>query len=253
LTAAKNRINVLLGKPPQFQALQPGLPMPAVPSLIGIGLPADLLTRRPDIRQAFYRFHAAVARIGAAEAERYPALSLSGTLTLSSDTIANTLNRDALMYTLGPGVSFPILNGGRIDSTVAVRTSQAEQAQLAFEQKIIAALAEVETAAEGIVRRRQQVASLDAAMKLAVRSVEMADSLYKAGLGDFFQVLDNEQQLVILEESVLLARQQAVSEVVRLYRALGGGWQNALPVTAAGDRQITEKNTPYPQHDGAQQ
>lgn len=239
LAAARNRINVLLGKPPQYQALQPG-PMPAVPALIGIGLPVELLTRRPDIRQAFHRFHAAVARIGAAEAERYPALSLSGTLTLSSDSVTGMLDRDGLMYSLGPGIHFPILNGGRIDSTIAVRTSQAEQAQLALEQKIVAALAEVETAADGIVRSRQQVASLEAAAKLAVQSVEMADSLYNAGLGDFFQVLDNEQQLVILEESVLLARQQAVSEVVRLYRALGGGWQQALPVTAAGDRRITE-------------
>lgn len=224
LTAAKYRINVLLGTPPNHQTLQPG-PMPAVPPLIGIGLPVDLLTRRPDIRQAFHRFHAAVARIGAAEAERYPALSLSGTLTLSSDTLGGMLDRDALLYTLGPGIHFPILDGGRIDSTVAVKTSQAEQARLALEQKIIAALAEVETAADGVVRSQQQVAGLDAAMTLAVRSVDMADSLYQAGLGDLFQVLDNEQQLVVLEESVLLARQQAVSDVVRLYRALGGGWQ----------------------------
>ena len=237
MTAAKNRINVLLGKPPNHKILQSGS-MPTVPHMIGIGLPADLLTRRPDIRQAFHRFHAAVARIGAAEAERYPALSLSGTLTLSGDTLGAVFDTDTLMYSLGPGIRFPILTGGRIDSTVAVRNSQAEQAQLALEQRIIAALAEVENAADGVVRSQQQAATLDAAGKLAATSVKLSSSLYDAGLVDFFQVLDNEQKLVILQESLLLARQQALSEVVRLYRALGGGWENIPQVTASGHQDL---------------
>lgn len=238
-TAAKNRINVLLGKPPRYNVLQPGT-MPGVPPLIGIGLPAELVTRRPDIRQAFYRFHGAVARIGAAEAEHYPALSLSGTFTLSSDTMGGVFDTDTLMYSLGPGISFPILNGGRIDSTVAVRSSQAEQARLALTQKIIEALTEVENAADGIVRSQEQIARLDAAEKSAAKSVELANSLFAAGLEDFSQVLDTEQQLVASQESLLLARQQALSEVVRLYRALGGGWEQAM-ITPPVSHQYSAK------------
>jgi outer membrane protein, multidrug efflux system len=224
LSVAKNRIKVLLGVPPRAHVLEPG-PMPAVPEMIGLGLPADLLTRRPDIRQAFHHFHAAVARIGAAEAERYPSLSLSGTLTLSSDALDGLLDMDTLMYSLGPGIHIPIFTGHRIESTIAVRSAQAEQARLAIEQKIVAALAEVENAAQGVIRSQQRADSLAGAEKLAIKSVDLSDSLYRSGLVGFSEVLDNEQELVALQESLLLARQQALSEVVRLYRALGGGWE----------------------------
>jgi multidrug efflux system outer membrane protein len=223
LATARNRINVLLGLPPGQESIQPGS-LPVVPRLIGIGLPADLLVRRPDIRRAFHLYHSAMARTGAAEAEKYPRLSLTGTLTLSSDTIGGLADPDSLIYTLGPGLSFPLLTGGRIASNIKVRKSQSEQARLALEQKIVEALAEVESSAVGVVRSQEQITALDSAEQSARKSVEMADALYQAGLGDFFQVLDTEQQLVAAQESLLLARQQALSEVVTLYRALGGGW-----------------------------
>lgn len=222
--AAANRIKVLLGLAPSAKVLTAGS-LPRVPAMIGVGLPADLLVRRPDIRQALYRYHAAVARIGAAEAEKYPTLSLTGTLQLSSDTLSNVVDPDSLIYSLGPGLSFPLFTGGRIESAVKVRKSQAEEAQLALRQKIVEALSEVENGAVGVVRSQQRVRSLDLAEKAAAKSVELADTLYRTGLGDFFQVLDSEKELVATQESLLLARQQALSQVVYLYRALGGGWQ----------------------------
>jgi outer membrane protein TolC len=224
--------------------------MAAVPDMIGLGLPAELLTRRPDIRQAYEKYHAAVARIGAAEAERYPALSLSGTLTLSSDSPGGVFNRDSLMYTLSPGINLPLFTGGRTESNIAIRNSLAEQARLALEQKIIESLTEVEDAAEGVVRRQQQAAGLAHAAKLAARSVTLANTLYREGLVDFFQVLDNEQQLVVSEESLLLAQQQALAEVVRLYRALGGGWEVADPAMLTALSVTTGKKTTSHNHDG---
>ena len=235
LSAAKNRISVLLGQPPGRGVLHQG-PMPALPPMIGLGLPVDLMTRRPDIRQAVHRYHGAVARIGAAEAEGYPALSLSGTISLSSNSVGGLLDSDALIYSLGPGISFPILNGGRIKSTVAVRTSQAEQARLVLEQKILAALGEVENAADGVLYSQQQAAALKKAEKRAVQSVELAESLHLAGLSDSFQVLAAQQELIVIQDSLLLARQQAFSEVVRLYRSLGGGWEVTLVNASASDR-----------------
>jgi multidrug efflux system outer membrane protein len=222
---AQNRIKALLGLPPSAQVLKPGA-LPAVPRLIGLGLPADLLVRRPDIRESLYRYHAAVARIGAAEAERYPDLSLSGTLTLSSDTLTDLVDRRSLIYSLGPGLHFPLLTGGRIESTVKVRSAQAQEAQLALQQKIVEALAEVESAGVGVVRSEEQVATLVSAEQSAKKSVQLADTLYRTGLGDLFQVLDNEEELVASQESLLSARQQALSDVVALYRSLGGGWQD---------------------------
>lgn len=224
LAVAGNRINVLLGLPPREPVLYPG-PLPAVPQLIGVGLPADLLTRRPDIDKALAGYHAAIARIGAAQAEKYPTLAISGTLTLSTDTFGGLFDSDSLMYTLGPGLRFPLLTGGRLEANIGVRKSQAEQARLALEQQIVEALAEVENASTGVVRSLERASELNQAEKFAIKSVALADELYQAGLGDLYQVLDNQQQLINIQESLLLARQQALAEVVALYRALGGGWQ----------------------------
>jgi multidrug efflux system outer membrane protein len=224
LTVAENRINVLLGQPPEANILKPG-PLPSVPPLIGIGLPVDLLVRRPDIRGAERRYAAAVAQVGAAEADRYVRLSLSGTLSLQTDTASALLDKDALIYMLGPGLQFPLFSGGRIRSNIQVRQSQAEQGRLALEQKILAALSEVENAAAGVVRSQEQVIDLTAAGKAGEQSVHLADNLYRAGLGDFFQVIDAEEKLVAAQEELLLASQNALAQVVQLYRALGGGWQ----------------------------
>lgn len=227
-TRAKNRIAVLRGLPPDRMVLQQG-DMPSVPHLIGLGLPVDLLTRRPDIRYAFAAYHAAVARIGAAEAQRYPTLSLTGTLTLSSDSPGGVFDSNALISSLGPQLKLPILTGGRITSNIAVRKAQAEQARLALEQRIVTALAEVENSAAGVVRSQQQTGHLSQAEELAKKGVTLAKEVYQAGVSDLFQVVDSEQQLITIQESLLLARQQALSQVVLLYRALGGGWQQAPP------------------------
>lgn len=224
LTVAQNRIKLLLGLPPQ-ESLDFAGRLPAVPKLIGLGLPADLLTRRPDINRALFNYHGAVARIGAAEAEKYPSLSISGTLTLSTDSFGGLFDTEALMYTLGPGLRFPILTGGRITSNIAVRESQAEQARLGLEQQILQALGEVENSSIGVIRTQERVSDLERAEEFAVKSVALADELYQAGLGNLYEVLDNQQQLVSIQEALLLAKQQALSEVVTLYRALGGGWQ----------------------------
>ncbi len=227
LVVAKNRLNVLLGLPPKEQLLTPGS-LPIVPPMIGIGLPADLLTRRADIRQALHQYHSSVAHIGAVEAEKYPALSISGTLTLSSDSLGGVFDTDSLIYSLGPELQLPVLTGRRIESNIAVRESQAEQARLALEQQIITALSEVENASIGVLRTQQQVTELENAEESAQKSVSLSNDLYLAGLGDLFQVLDNQKQLVTIQESLLLARQQVLSEVVFLYRALGGGWEDQV-------------------------
>jgi outer membrane protein, multidrug efflux system len=226
--AAENRINVLLGARPGETVIHEGL-LPEVPKLIGIGIPVDLMTRRPDILGAVHRYRAAVERTGAAEADKYPRLSISGTLSLQSDTPGGVVDPDSFVYSLGPGLSFPLLNGGRIDNNIRQYASRAEQARLALSQKLLLALSEVETAASGVVRTQERVMDLRDAEVSAQKSVELSESLFHAGLGDLFQVLDSEKQLVSIQDSLLLARQQALSEVITLYRALGGGWETVSP------------------------
>ena len=224
LTEAQNRIKVLLGEPPEKKDLVPGA-MPDVPGLIGIGIPADLLVRRPDIRGAERRYAAAVARIGAAEAEKYVQLGISGTFNLQSDTAGGVLDTSALIYTLGPGLRFPLFSGGRIRSNIEVRKSQAEQARLQLQQRILSALSEVENAATGVVRSQEQVTALKTSANAADRNVALARSLYRAGLVDFYQVIDAEEKQVATTDDLLVAEQSALAQVVRLYRSLGGGWQ----------------------------
>lgn len=223
-SAAGNRIDLLLGARPG-ETVVPAGELPEVPELIGIGIPLDLMTRRPDIQGALQRYQAAVARTRAAEADKYPRLSLSGTLSLQSDSVAGMLDPDALIYSLGPGIHFPLFTGGRIDSSIQQRASQAEQARLVLGQKLLQALSEVETAAAGVVRTQERVQDLQAAEKAARESVTLAEALFRSGLADFFQVLDSEKQQVALQDSLLLAQQQALAQVVTLYRALGGGWE----------------------------
>lgn len=224
LTVAKNRITLLLGLPPRDSIFFPGK-LPVVPELISLGLPADLLTRRPDINRALFIYHGAMARIGAAEAEKYPSLTISGSLTLSTDSFGGLFDTEALMYSLGPGLRFPLLTGGRIEANIAVKTSQAEQARLGLEQQILQALTEVENSSIGVIRTQERVRDLEQAEEFAIKSVALADELYQAGLGNLYEVLDNQQQLVSIQEALLLAKQQALSEVVALYRGLGGGWE----------------------------
>ena len=222
--AARNRIDLLLGARPGETQLDPGS-MPEMPELIGVGIPMDLMTRRPDISAGVLRYRAAVARTGAAKADKYPRLSLSGILNLQSDSLDGLFDPDSLIYSLGPGLHFPLFTGGRIESRIQQQVSRAEQARLALSRKIIEALSEVETAAIGVVRTQEQVRELRSAEVSALESVDLADALFRSGLGDMFQVLDAEKQQVSARESLLLARQRALSEVVRLYRALGGGWE----------------------------
>jgi outer membrane protein TolC len=198
--------------------------MPDVPALIGIGIPADLLRQRPDIRGAERQYAAAVERIGVAEAEKYVQLRIFGTFNLQSDTAGGLLDTSALIYSLGPGLRFPLYTGGRIQSNIEVRKSQAEQARLKIQQKLLAALSEVENAAAGVVRTQERVNALKTSAKAADRNVELAQSLYSAGLVDFYQVLDAQERQVATADDLLVAKQNALGEVVRLYRSLGGGW-----------------------------
>ncbi len=242
LRVSQNRICTLLGLPPQQQIVKPG-PMVTVPPMIGLGLPIDLLKRRPDIRESLHNFHKAVAEIGAAEATRYPSLSLSGSITLGSDTVGGMVDMDALTYSLGPELTFPLFTGHRIENLVAIRKSQAEEERLELEQKIVTALSEVEDSSEGVVRSIERTKNLEKAEKYALQSVEFSDSLYDAGLVDFFVVLDNQQKLVTLQEALLLAKLQTLSEVVSLYRALGGGWTQQIAAHANQSIKTTANST----------
>jgi multidrug efflux system outer membrane protein len=223
---AENRIAVLVGDRPT-DGLVDGDETLTLPPSIGLGLPADLLSRRSDVRRAERALARAVAGIGVAEAERLPRITIGGTLALRAlqfGTFANGL--DTLSYQLGPNLSVPLFTGGRLKSIVELREIEAEQAALAFEQSLLQAIEEVETAAEGVVRTRERLARLGGAVEAAERTVVLTEQLEDAGRAAATAVWDAEAARVALEDERLEARRSALVQTVSLYRALGGGWEH---------------------------
>jgi NodT family efflux transporter outer membrane factor (OMF) lipoprotein len=221
---AVHRIAILIGIPPKTDLIRPG-ELPEPPQIVGIGLPAGLITRRADVHQAEMQYAAAVARIGAAQADRYPRLSLSGSLYFQADSTGGLFNADALIYSLGPGLRFPLFEGGRITQTVHVRKSQAEQARLNLQATLLKAVKEVEDAVVGVLQNQQRVTHTTEVLYDAQHQVELAKRLYDAGLGDQIQWIETRSDQVDAEEALMIACQYELEGIIHLYRSLGGGWE----------------------------
>ncbi|MBK8974992.1 MAG: efflux transporter outer membrane subunit [Planctomycetes bacterium] len=226
---AENRIAVLIGERPREGLVAAGAAEPLeLPAVLGVGVPADLLERRVDVRRAERALAGAVARVGAAEAERYPRIALAGSLALRSDDLGTLVGgRDAISYSIGPSLVVPLLDGGRIDAEVAFREARVREARLAFERSVLEAIGEVETAATAVVRTRERVAELERAAAAAARAARLARELHDAGTQSLLQVLDAERQKLAADDAVLVARQAAFASTITLYRALGGGFEPA--------------------------
>jgi NodT family efflux transporter outer membrane factor (OMF) lipoprotein len=224
LAAAENRIAVLVGERPADGLVAAATPL-TLPPGIGRGVPADLLERRADVRRAERALAAAVARIGAAEAERYPSISITGTVALRAMDLDTLASSDALAYSVGPSLTVPVFRGGLIESEVQLREADAEGARIAFERALLAAIGEVEDAAVGVARTRERAQALAAAAEAARRTATMAQQLYDAGLRDLLQVIDAQRAQVAVEDDLLVARQAAFAQTIGLYRALGGGFE----------------------------
>lgn len=231
LAAAENRIAVLLGERPRDGLVAAAQPL-RLPAAIGIGVPADLLSRRADVRRRERQLAAAVAGIGAAEAERYPSVSIGGSFALRARRVDTLFDgADALSYSFGPGVTVPLLTGGRVDSAVTARSAEAEAARLAFEASVLEAVAEVEDAAVGVGSTRERLAHLERAAAAARRAVDLAQQLHAAGSRGLQPVLDAQRALAQIEDACVLAHRDALAQTIGLYRALGGGWE-AVELTA---------------------
>jgi multidrug efflux system outer membrane protein len=223
LAVVKNRIAILLGLPPAQNHVADGALM-EVPTMMGIGLPMDLLTRRSDIRAVERKYAAAVAAIGSAEADKYPRLSITGSLYFQTNDLGTLFQPESIIYSLGPRLSFPLFDGGRLQTKVEIRESQAEQVRLELEKTLLTAVGEVENGVVGVIHNQERVSRLRAAVNDGIRTVELADQLYRTGLGSLFQLMDAQRELIKVQDELFLAKQFELGEIVGLYRALGGGW-----------------------------
>ncbi|MBK7644416.1 MAG: efflux transporter outer membrane subunit [Planctomycetes bacterium] len=237
LAQAENRIAVLVGERPRDEFVHAADAL-SLPPAVGLGLPADLLARRADVRRSERRLAAASASLGASEAERYPSIWISGTLALRArdfDTLGS--GAPALSYSVGPGLSVPLFSGGRIQSDIATSRSELETARIDFERALLTAVGEVESSASGVVHTRERAQRLEAAATSARKTVELAQELYQSGSRSLLQLVDAQRALVSSEDALLLARQAALAQTITLYRALGGGFE---PIELDGTLRPTD-------------
>lgn len=224
-----HRLGVLLGQDPSAlsQELADVKPIPGVAVEIPIGLPSELLRRRPDVRQAERQLAAATARIGEAVAEYFPKFSLVGALGYQSDKFKSLANADSVFWNIGPSVSWNFFSGGRIRSQIEVQNAQQEQAVAFYEKAVLTSLEDVENALTAFDREQSRRLSLANAVSSNQRAVSLSQQLYERGLGDFLDVLVAQQALFNAQDQLARSEAQVSANLVSLYKALGGGWESA--------------------------
>lgn len=221
--AAAHRIAVLLGHEPgalltRFEEARRNLVEPELPS----SLPSDLLRRRPDLRRADADIDAAFARAGAARTDLYPKFSFTGAAGRQGVNLAGLAFGAGNFFSVGPTVSLPIFQGGRIKSQIAARDAQLEQAVRSYERDILAAFEETENALVARDRAEQRRRELEHAADSARQSVGLARELYLGGLGDFLTVLDAQREQYRADRDVAAAKTAVLRATVALYKSLGG-------------------------------
>jgi outer membrane protein, multidrug efflux system len=226
LMAAVYRLGVLLGQDPeslQADFRDPAQP-PTVPANLPAGLPSELLRRRPDIRRAEREVAAATARIGVSTAELFPKFSLTGSFGFSSSRFDELLQDRNNFWTVGPTISWPILNVRRILAGVETSEAVQQEALARYEKTVLLSLEEVENALVALSRERRRVEALANAVQENDLAVQLAMDRYLAGLQSFLAVTDAQAALYTAEDQLAQSREKLTLAFVALYKALGGGW-----------------------------
>lgn len=225
ITQEVNLLSRLLAREPEAlrAELEGAAPLPALPAEVGVGLPAELARRRPDIREAEASLHAATAQIGVAEAALFPRLTLSATGGDQSETLGHLFEWASRFGSIGPTVDLPVFDLGRW-RTVRLYDVRARETALAYEHTVLGALHEVENAIAGYSADQLRRRALEAAVAHGRDVLGFARLRYQTGVASFLEVLDAERSLQQNELALADARLAVSTDLVQLYRALGGGW-----------------------------
>jgi len=221
------RIAVLNGQQPgdQVAELTPSRPIPPTPPEIPIGLPSDLLRRRPDVRQAERQLAAETARIGVAKAEWFPKLSLTGDVGVESVHLGNWFQPNSLFWSIGPSLQWRALDFGRVRAEVQAQTAVQEAALATYEKVVLTSLQEAEIALVAYAQEQNHHAALTEQVAQSRRSLVMANGLYTKGRVNFLDVLDAQRSLIQADDQLAQSDQAVSIDLIALYKALGGGWE----------------------------
>ena len=227
LKQAAYSLDLLLGLAPGalWNELANETAIPSLPPEVLVGLPSDLLRRRPDIRFAERRLAAATAQIGSAMADLFPRFSLTGVAGLQSVSASDWFTGRSRYWSVGPTITWPIFDAGRIRANIEIRNAQQEQALNQYEKAVLAAFGDVEKSLVSYSREQMRQRSLADAVASNRRAVEMANELYIRGLNDFLNVLDTQRSLYAAENDLAQSEATMAANLVGLYKALGGGWE----------------------------
>jgi NodT family efflux transporter outer membrane factor (OMF) lipoprotein len=228
LDKTKHQIAVLLGIQPGALGidLDQVAPIPVAPQNIAVGIPADLLSRRPDLRKAERDLAAQTARIGTAEARRYPRITLSGSIGLDSLKLVDLVGKDSLSAGVSSGISWPVFKAGSILKNIELQWELRDQALLTYKSTLLTALKDVENALTSYSYELERREYLLREVQSVKKSAEISRSQYSAGLIDFQTVLDAERSLLSSQDLVVQSDAQVILNIISLYKALGGGWEN---------------------------
>ena len=230
LKQAVHALGVLLGQSPGalLDELSRTEPIPATPPVVPVGLPSDLLRRRPDVRQAERQLAAATADIGVQTAELFPKFSLTGTAGLQSASASDWFTAGSRYWSLGPTVTWRILDFGRINAQIKGADARQQQALGTYEQTVLTAFQDVENALVAYANEQTRYQALSDSVVANRRALEIANELYTTGNGDFLNVLDSERSFFSAQDQLVDSQRTVTENLVTLYKALGGGWETSL-------------------------
>lgn len=222
-------ISLLLSVPPDtlVSQLSAARPIPGVPAIVPVGLPGDLLLRRPDVRQAEQQYAAATANVGVAEGNLFPQFTINGNIGYSASDAAKWFDASSLGYGIGPSVSWSILNWGQVGANINQEKALRIEALLNYHQVVLQALSDADSALAAYTRELVHEQDLALAVKENQQAVNLSLRLYRNGLTNYLNVLQAQQSLYLSQETWVQSQTAVSADLVALYKALGGGWPAA--------------------------
>ncbi len=229
LKQAVHRLGVLIGQEPGalLDELSAAAPIPAPPPEVPVGLPSDLLRRRPDVRRAERQLVAATANIGVQTAELFPKFSLTGVAGFQSFSAGDWFNGASKYWSAGPTVTWRILDYGHVRSQIQTANAQAQQSLAMYDKSVLTSLEDVENALIAYSQEQVRHHSLQEAVDASRGAVEISNELYKNGLTGYLNVVDAERSLYQAEDALVQSERTVTVNLVALYKALGGGWEDS--------------------------
>ncbi|MGA2553035.1 MAG: efflux transporter outer membrane subunit, partial [Burkholderiaceae bacterium] len=239
-----NRLSFLLGQAPGAlrEELAKTEPIPPVPPLVPIGIPSEVVRRRPDIRQAEAQLHQATANIGVAKADFYPSITLSGSAGVQALQWSHLGDWGSRQFALGPVLNLPLFEGGQLEGALQLRTAQQQEAAVTYQRTVLKAWHEVDNALTAYAAEQRRHDQIELTVREDRRALELAKARYAGGFVTYLQVLTAQRDLLTAQRDLVDSEATISTNLVSLYKALGGGWEEQYPDAAT--RLTTAKPAP---------